>query len=293
MKMKALFLAVALVGVSLSASATPLYVGTNLTPQNNISFGFGYTPTKKAYGVTGKTGTITNYALKSDYNVIENLALGLDLPFYWADKNANITATATTAKAKFGLGNMGINANWNQRLNETSDDMAWGYSVALAAYFPTAVKDETVAVQTSNVALDLHRYGRKWSSIIPTAGLFIENEMFMAKINTGVGYSYIGKKNRGPGDQSRFNVPSQLGLSYKVMPNFAVNAEYNTMFLDKTTKAEMAIGTKQARLRQVATPSLSGNFEGIMGQAYVNLPVDSTSRKANALAAGVNLGYMF
>jgi len=290
MKIKALFLAVALVGVSFAASATPLYVGTNLSPKNNVSFGLGYTPTKKNFGST-KSGTITNYALKADYNAIESLAIGLDLPFYWANKNA------TGTKSRFGLGNMGLSANWNQRLNETSDDMAWGYSIALPVYFPTANKIETGVVQASSVALDLTRFGRKWTSVVPTAGLFIENEMFMAKVNTGLAFSYIGNKTAATvgtkKDKTRFNVPTQLGMSYKVMPNFAINAEYNTMFLDKSTKTAMTIGTKNSRFRQVATPSLSGNIEGMTGQVYANIPVDATSRKANAIAAGVNLGYMF
>jgi len=291
MKIKALFLAVAVVGASFTASATPLYVGTNLTPKNNVSFGLGYTPTKKNFTGT-ETGTITNYAVKADYNALESLAIGLDLPFYWANKKA------TGTKSRFGLGNMGLSANWNQRLSATSDDVAYGYSISVPVYFPTANKNETGVVRRSSVALDLVRFSQKWTSVVPTAGLFIENEMFMAKFNSGLAFSYISKDSLAIAgltgrDKSRFNIPTQLGLSYKVMPNFSVNAEYNTMYLDKSTKTQVAIGAKQSRFRQVASPSISGNFNEMTGQVYANIPVDATSRKANAVAAGLNLGYTF
>ena len=285
MKLKAIALTVAAVVVSASAYATPIYVGQNLTPSNNVAFGLGYTPTKKSFN-TVETGTLMNYALKGDYNVMENLSLGLDLPFYWASKKA------TQTKSRFGMGNLGFNTNWNQRLSETTDDFGWGYSVSLAAYTPTATRAESGAIVTSNLALDLPRYARGWTSITPTAGLFVENEWFMAKTNIGLAYSMIRKKYAG-GDKNRFNTPAQLGVSFKAMPNLAINAEYNALLLDKKTQAATAIGTDSRRLRQVISPSISGEWSGVMAQVYGNIPVDSTSRKATAVNAGLNMGYMF
>ncbi len=248
--------------------------------------GFGYTPTKKTFSATNDTGTITTYALKGDYNVMENLAVGLDLPFYWGNKKA-------LGKSRFGLGNMGINTNWNQNLNASTDDFGWGYSISLSAYFPTANKAETGAMADANPTLDLPRYARGWTTVTPMAGLFVQNEWFSAKGNIGMGYTLARKKYTATGDKNRFNTPAQLGVSFRAMPELAINAEYNTILLDKATQNEASIGTQSRRFRQTITPSISGEFANVVGQVYGNIPVDSTTRKASAFSAGLNVGYTF
>jgi len=59
------------------------------------------------------------------------------------------------------------------------------------------------------------------------------------------------------------------------------------------TKQDLATGGKETALRQVITPSISGEYDGITGQFYGNIPVDATTRKASAFSAGLNVGYMF
>lgn len=286
MKIKALALAVVAVAVSSSAYSTPMYVGANLSPKNNINLGFGYTPTKKTLTGGTETGTITNYALRGNYSVMENLTANIDLPFYWVNKNA-------AGKSRFGMGNFALGANWNQRMSESSDEMAWGYSASLDAALPLARKDEASVVSVANPTTDLGRYLSRTTTITPMLGAWLENEMFMAKINTGIHYHNIGKKNGLPSDRNRFNIPAQLGVSYKATSNVALNAEYNGIFLDKATKEGLATGGKDTAFRQVITPSISGEFDGIAAQVYGNIPVDAATRKASNFSAGLNVGYMF
>jgi hypothetical protein len=296
MKIKALALAVVAVAVSSSAYSTPMYVGANLSPKNNINLGFGYTPTKKTLTGGTETGTITNYALRGNYSVMENLTANIDLPFYWVSKNAS-----AAGKSRFGMGNFALGANWNQRMSESSDEMAWGYSVSLDAALPLARKDEASVVSAANPTTDLGRYLARTTTITPMLGAWLENEMFMAKINLGVHYHNIGRKSvsvgattvKVPSDRNRFNIPSQLGLSYKATANFALNAEYNGVFLDKASKEGLETGGKKTAFRQVITPSISGEFDGIAAQVYGNIPVDAATRKASSFSAGLNVGYMF
>lgn len=286
MKLKALATVVAVVAVSASAYASPYYVGKNLRPSNNVTLGFTDTPVKGGAAAGGARGNIAAFELKGDYTVIENLAVGLNLPFYWTSKNIS-----ATGDQRASLGNIAINGNWSQPLSETSDDMTWGYSFNADAFVPTAYKAEGNSVANANPTTELFRYAENWMTLKPTMGLFVENEMFAAKTNVGLAYSYIRKESGAPSDQNRINTTIQAAASYKALPFMAINMEYNTMIHDKASKATVA--GDSARFRHALTPSLSGTYESVMGQAFVNIPLDKPTRNTQVVSAGLNVGYLF
>jgi len=297
MNLRAYFLTLTFSLIAGSALATPYYVGTNVAPKNNLSGGFNYTPTKKTFSTTRKTGTITKYTFKGDYlfrqdRLPTNVRFGFDLPLYWADRDA------TNRKAGYGFGGVNLYASLGQRLSESVDDVTWGYLIKLDFYLPTTSDREALAVQKANVPLEMIRFGRGWASAQPTFTIFTENGDILLKAGAGVAYSYIVKNSAAAvsatrKDQNRYNIPIQAGATFKWSPDLAFNAEYNTMILDKPTRALMAVGTKNTRFRQLATVSVSGTWWNFLTQVYASVPVDAASRRTSIFNAGANLGVTF
>jgi len=273
------------------------YVGTNLDSKTNLSFGMSYSRTKKSFSPSRKTGSIGKFLLKIDYSVDQerwpaDLVVGFDLPIFWADKNA------TSRNNKFNFGNTSFSASMGARLSPNRDDPTWGYLFKFDLSLPTCFEIEALALQQTNVPLDLIRYGRGWASALPSFTAFTENGVVLLKLTVGFAYSYIVKKSAaatsaGRKDQNRFNIPIQTAFTYKMFENLSINAEYNTMILDRPTKKLVKVSTKNSRFRQFVTPSVSVNFDNGFGQVYFNIPVDAASRRTQIATPGVVLGMNF
>jgi len=67
-------IAIALLGVT-SVSASPYYVGENLSPKNNVTLGFMDTTDKRNWNLS--TGNIAALELKGSYGVTENATVEL------------------------------------------------------------------------------------------------------------------------------------------------------------------------------------------------------------------------
>lgn len=281
-----LFAAIASFGLlaTASVSASPYYVGRSITPSNNVTLGFVDTPTKSDSNVTGAdTGNIAAFELKADYNVWSSLDMGVQLPFYMANEDA-------AGNSRSALGNIGFNLNWNQLLSQSTDDFQWGYSAAIDMYLPTSRKDEGTTVAYANPTTDLYLYHPRAFTAHPRAGLFIENERFYGKTNLGAGLLFIGKDNNLPADTSRTTITWQTAASWKAMPNLSANLEYNTIYMDSATRN---VTNETPNFRHAVTPSVSGNYNQITGQAFVSLPLDKATRDVQTVAFGANIGYQF
>ncbi len=290
--MKIAFLIVTLFGFSASAFGASSFVGENIARKNNLTFGLGYTPTKKTFTPARKTGTAISFSAEGDYNFLEDYFAGFDLPIYLVD------TIASTTKSRFSIGSTSVNVGLARRMINDPDQVSWGYALKLDLFLPTSLQKEAVTLQKLNVPLDLIRYGRGWASAQPFVTIFTDNSVILVKGGIGFAYSYIVKKSAAATsatrkDQNRMNIPIQAGLSYKLGSSLAINAEYNTMILDKPTRQLVAIGTKDTRFRQVLTPSVSGSIKHLDGQVYVNVPIDAASRRTHIVSPGIKVGFSF
>lgn len=279
MKIQALALGLGLIGLSTAAQATPLYVGQNLNPSNNISLGITDTLTKKTDTV-GR-GNIAAFELKGNYEVMDRLSVGMNLPFYMANSKA------TRGESRTSLGNFALGATYADSLSSPADDLAWGYAVSLDAYMPTSRKAEAAFVATANPTVDLYRYNPKTTTGHAQAGLWIGNEMFRAKANAGYAFSNVSNAT-DPLSKSRSTFTMQTAATWQAMPNLAANLEYNSIILDSDTS-----GTGNKKFRHALTPSVSGSFDQILASGFVSIPLDTTTRDYQNIAFGANLGYMF
>ncbi|PIR23047.1 MAG: hypothetical protein COV44_04820 [Deltaproteobacteria bacterium CG11_big_fil_rev_8_21_14_0_20_45_16] len=279
MKLMSIALGLGLIGAS-SAFAAPIYVGEQVTPENNISLGFQDTPIKEQAGVRTDTGNIAAIEVKADYSPVEHVSLGASLPFYMASKNVSGTS-------RNSMGNFGLTGGWNMVLSQSSDDFQWGYSAALDAYLPTSRKAEGAFVANANPTTDLFAYSQKATTIHPRVGLFIDGDRFYGKTNVGYGFTYLSSP-AGSNDKNRNTITWQTAATYKAMENLNANLEYNTMILDSETA-----GSGNGKYKHALTPSLSGDYNRILGQAFVNIPLDSETRDVQNVAIGASVGYQF
>lgn len=291
MKITVLALGLGLVGAS-AVEATPYYVGKHLTPRNNVSLNFQDTPTKERSAQNLDTGNIAAFELNANYRPIENMPVGLELPFYTATKDATGTGESRSA-----LGNIGLSFGWDDVLSASTDDYEWGYSVALDSHLPTSRKTEAAVVAAANPTTDLYSYADRTTTISPRAGLFIQNDMFMAKTNFGYGYHYASDKAfsgriRTAGDNNLNTFTWQTAATWKAMPYLNANLEYNTLITDKQT-ARLINATREKRYLHAISPSVSGEYDQVAGNIYVNVPLDKATRDVQNVAFGLNVGYMF
>lgn len=264
--------------VATSVNAAPYYVGENLKPSNNITLNFQDTMTKKdAAQGRSDTGNIAAIEMRGAYNVSENIPVTMGLPFYFAGKNATGTGSSRNT-----LGNVNLGIGWVDTMPTADREMTWGYDIRWNAYLPTSRKLESAIVATSNPSTDLHRYAAKSTTMQPQMGLFFMADQFSGKVNAGYGFTYT----TGVSDKTRNSVTGQLGASWHAMPNMHANLEYNAIFADSAT-----FGSK--KYRHALSPSLSGNYDNFLGSAFVNVPLDSTTRDIHNVAFGLNAGYTF
>ncbi len=272
-------IALALVAGVTSVSASPYYVGKNLTPKNHVSIGFNDTLTKEtAPNGTGERGNLVAVDLNAAYNVLPNVPVTAALPYYYANKNAAGTSRAALGNASLGLG-------WNNSF--TSQDQAWtyGYALTLDAYFPSSRKTEAANFVLANPATELFRYTSKATSALPTLGLFASWNQLSAKVNAGFGYSYI--QGSGVTDRNRTNIPLQVAGSWHALPYLHLNGEYNAIIMDTKTA-----GTGK-KFRHGLSPSISGNYDAFIASAYATVPIDTTTRDLHNVSFGINAGYTF
>lgn len=280
MKLSAIALGLGIMGVSSAAFATPYYVGENLTPNNNITLEVLDTPTK-GQGARDK-GNIANFELKGDYKVWRDLSMGANLPFFFA------SSAATAGDSKAAVGNIALTGNWAQTLSDSTADFQYGYAFNLDLFLPSSRSDEAGTVAGANPTIDLFRYSPRWTTVNPTLGGFIDGDRFMAKVNVGLGYSFITEKNNTPSDKNRFNTTIQAGASWKALNWMSANLEYNTMIHDKATR-----GTGK-RFRHALAPSVSGTWnDSVRANLFANIPLDKTTRDVHNIQAGLGVGYIF
>ncbi len=275
--MKSISFALAIGLTASAASATPLYVGQNIRPQNNITLEFQDTMTKKV-GDREK-GNIISFELKADFTPVENVHLGTRLPFYMANKKV-LEATS----GKNAIGNIGVDLGFGQALSDSSDALSWGYSASINTFMPTSRNIEGGVIANANPTTDFYQYNPKTMTVGPILGLFAENEMMMVKANVGYGWSYI---SNAASSKNRNTFTWQAAASWKALPNLSANVEYNNILLDKTTAGE------DKKWRHAVAPSLSGNFGPLLASAFVSLPIDKPTRDFHNFAFGANLGYLF
>ncbi len=273
--------AITLALVSATAvSASPYYVGENLTPKNHITLGFNDTPTKKDAGATAKTGNIMALDLDANYNVTENVPVRLNAPIYFINKNATTTSTSRNS-----FGNIQLGTGWNMKFVSSDQSWNYGYAATIDTYLPTSRKDEADRVAQVNPSTDLYRYATKTTTALPTLGLFAGTDIFSAKVNLGLAYSRVS--TTGVTDKNRLSMPAQVAATWHALPNLHLNAEYNAIALDTAT------ASTGKRLRHGMSPSISGNYEALLASAYVTVPFDSTTRDLTAVSFGLNAGYSF
>jgi len=283
MKAVSFVLTAGLVGAT-SVYAAPYYVGENLTPPDHVSLGFSDTPTKKDTGSNrASTGNIATIEIKANYSPMENLDIRAGLPVYFATKKATTDAQGS----RNAVGNISLGGNWNQDLSQPSDIWTWGYSAGGDIYFPTSRKTESNVVAAANAGTDFYRYYPLGLTFNPSVGLYLKRDVFSAKTNVGAGFMWIQKKGSVPSDQNRMIFNWQLASTWHAHPNMDANLELNTITLDKAT-AETG-----KKFRMGLTPSVSGHYDQILGQAFVTIPLDSTTRDVANVAFGINAGYMF
>jgi hypothetical protein len=266
--------------VATGLNAAPIYVGETLKPKNNITLNFQDTMSKKDVNAAtprNETGNIAAFELRGAYNVNENIPVTLGLPFYMASKKALGSTSSRNA-----LGNVGLGLGWVDTMATADREMTWGYDLRLNSFLPTSRKDEAGVVASANPSIDLYRYSTKATTIQPQVGLFVTADQFSGKVNSGLGYTYIQDAT----DTNRLSLTGQLAGSWHAMPNMHVNLEYNAIYAEKST-----FGSD--KYRHALAPSISGNFDQIIGSAFVNVPLDSVTRDYHNLAFGINAGYTF
>ncbi len=282
MKFTTIALGLVLVGAT-SVSAAPYYIGENLTPSNNVTLGFWDTPTKKDTAGTitrGDTGNIAAFNLDGVYLPVDNVSLGVGFPFFIATKNATATGTKRNS-----IGNVSLNGGWNKALTTSDNVWTYGYSLSGEVYLPSSRKNEGSHVALANPTTDYYRFSTKATSVIPTVGAFISRDMFSVKGNFGYGYVY----QTGQTDKNRNTMIGQVAASWHALPNLHTNLEYNSIALDSSSRR----GTETARYSHSLTPSLSGNYENILGQVFATVPLDKNTRRYTNVAFGLNTGYTF
>lgn len=276
------------------AQAAPVYVGKHVSPQDNISLGFTGMPLtgddQEIAGPAGDDTTIGAIELKGDYNVMENLAVGASLPFYFTSSDAFQSTDSENA-----IGNISVSANWTQEMSTSTDDFQWGYAAGLDTYLPTSREDEALAVAFANPSTDLYKYHTRAFSIHPRGSLFIDADRFYGQTTVGYGFMTISKDDgfatlKNNTDTSRNSLSWQTALTWKAMPNLNANLEYNTVILDSATRTTTE---KDDQYRHAISPSVSGNYNQMTGQIFANLPLDSATRKNQNVAFGANVGYRF
>lgn len=277
--MKLTTIALGSILVATSVTAAPYYVGENLRTPNNITLGFSDTPTKKDVGVRDKTGNIMALELKGNYNVWESLSLGANLPFYMVSKNAT-----TTGKSKSFVGNIGLGAAWAPVMQASRMNLSWGYHLGLDAWMPTSRKLQASEVGAANPTIDLFRYQAKATTIAPRLGAFVGQDKWSAKANAS--YAYVYQSGNGVTDRNRTAFTTQIGGSFNALPNLHINAEWNSIYLDKQLG-----GNK--KFRHAVAPSISGNYQSVAGNLFASIPLDSTTRDITNVTFGLNVGYVF
>lgn len=286
MKLATLALGLGLLGAT-SVHAAPYYVGENLTPSNNIALGFQDTPTKKqaAAGRTS-TGNIAAVNLSGAYNTSDSANIRAGLPFYMANKNA------TGGNSRSALGNVNVGAGWVNSFVSTDKATNYGYTLLADVYLPTSRKDEALVPAFANPTTDFYRYSEASTSVTPRLGLFASQDQFSAKANVGYGYTYIQNSGIATGnDHNRNTFTGQAAASWHAMPSVQANLEYNAIILDTTTA--QATGVSKQRYLHGLTPSLSGNYDAVLGSAFVTVPLDGRTRDVTNVAFGANVGYAF
>lgn len=287
MKLFNIALGLGLLG-SAAVTAAPYYVGQEAAPQNNVSLGIQFAPTKGDDAViqpTGKTGSITAFELAGDYRVMENLSLGAELPFFMVSKE-----NSTTNKSKSALGNIALGGNWNMDLSNKSSDYRWGYSAALNAYLPTSRKDQSAAVAYTNPTTDFFLYSPRSTTAHAQTGLYIDADRVYAQTTVGYAHTMIGKKSGLPTDKARNFITWQTAGTYRAMANLDLNLEYNAILMDSATRT---VTEKNSKFRHAISPSVSGTYENVLAQAYANLPLDAATRETQTVSFGATVGYMF
>lgn len=289
MKLFNIALGLGLLG-SAAVTAAPYYVGQEAAPQNNVSLGIQFAPTKgddsSIQNTTGKSGSITAFELGGDYRVMENLSLGAELPFFVASKENSGTAN----KSKSALGNIALGGNWNMDLSNKSSDYRWGYSAALNAYLPTSRKDQAVAVAYTNPTTDFFLYSPRSTTAHAQTGLYIDADRVYAQTTLGYAHTMISKKAGFPTDKNRNLITWQTAGTYRAMANLDLNLEYNAMLMDSATRI---VTEKNSKFRHAISPSVSGTYENVLAQAYANLPLDAATRETQTVSFGATVGYMF
>lgn len=288
MKLFTIALGLGILGVSSAAFATPYYVGENLTPSNNITLEFLDTPTKDDFG--GSQGNIANFELKGDYKVWRDLTVGANLPFFFASTSAATAAGGTDSKAS--IGNIALSGNWAQDLSDGTADYSYGYAVNLDLFLPSSRSDESAAATVANPTIDWFRYAARTTTLNPTLGGFIEGSRFLAKLNVGLGYSFIQRDNSLPSDRNRFNTTIQAAATWKAMNWLAANLEFNSIIHDKASSG--AINGENNRFRYALAPSVSGTWrETVRANVFANVPLDKPTREVHFAQFGAGVGYMF
>lgn len=276
MKIKTFALAVCLTFVGMgAASAVPNYVGENITPRDHVSLNFLDVPTD----IEGlDTGNIASFEARGAWSPVENVSIRAGLPFFHA--TADALSGGDDSLTDIGNANMGV--NWHMMASSPTDPMQWGYAVSLDAYLPTARDNLTGSVATSNPTTELYRYSSKTTSVVPTAGLFLEQDMFAAKANVGFGYGYNDDT-----EDSSTSFPIQVATSWRATPQLSANLEYNTIILD-----DDSAGTGD-NFRHALTPSVSGDFNNLLASAFVTVPLDSDTQDIGNFSFGAEAGWAF
>lgn len=264
-----------------SVTAAPYYVGENMGQPNHIGLGFQDTPSKDGNG-RANSGNIASIDLRANYNLGNGLTTRMNLPFYFANKDATTAGTSRNAMGNFSLG-----GGWMQTLQTTDRTMTYGYGIAADIYAGTSRKDESTTVALANPTTDLYRYyARTWSAT-PMVSVFVKSDAFSARTAFGAGLMKVQKKSNLPSDTNRIAINWQNAVTWHAMPNVNANLEYNTTSLDTATR-----GTR-AKFRHALTPSVNGTFNQVMASAFVTVPLDAPTRDYTTVAFGLNAGYTF
>lgn len=271
-----------------SATAAPYYVGENLGQPDHVNFGFVDTPSKSLG--SRQAGNIATIRLSGTYNIFDNAAVHLGIPFFFADDKATGTKSQST------LGNIDASLAWWESTN--SEDQRWtvGYGFSAGFYAPTARKNESNTVAMANPTIDLYRYRTRGTSVVPMAHVFLGMDQFTFRLAFGGGYTMVQSKGNSPVDRNRLAVNWQNAFSWEFMPDLVATIEYNTIFLDTVTRTEdagYASTVMRAQFRSAISPSFTGHWNQFMGSVFATIPLDSPTADYTNFIAGFNAGYTF
>jgi hypothetical protein len=262
-----------------TVKAAPYYVGENPTPENSIYLGFRDAPTEKRGAL--EEGNIAALDLNALVNFSQTTAVAANLPFY------NATRNATGTKSETNFGNIAAGLNWSNSMSRTTDRFRWGYMATANVYAPTSRNEESHIVATVNPTVDYFRYETSATSLTPQAGVYMSQNRWSAKTNVGYGFTRIDKDSIAQGDPNRHSYIWQTGASFHPTNYLNLSAEYNTIYLDKTSSAG------RGQYRHAVSPSVSGKKGNIVGNVFVSVPLDASTRDLSPLALGLNGGLSF